>query len=135
MPLVFLLLLLIACLYCMEGDYAKRPFKSRPHDQITRIFGKLGVRKRWGVSLLSLLLNLHLLISFWASSRPPWVGLSLKMGNVSLPIHDFLQSSEERSSGGGSSLFLGTSRLGRSYSGILKLEMHWRLAGVIKYRM
>lgn len=30
-PLVFLLLLLIACLYCMEGDYAKSPFKSRYH--------------------------------------------------------------------------------------------------------
>lgn len=31
LPLVFLLLLLIACLYCTEGDYAKSLFKSRSH--------------------------------------------------------------------------------------------------------
>lgn len=131
LPLVFLLLL-IFCLYCVEGDYAKRPYKSRPHDQITRIFGEVGDRRRWGLSLLSLLLNMPLLISFWTTSLGWFV---FKNGECKSSYSWLLQSSEEGIGGGGLSLSQGRSRLGRSCDGVLKLEMHWRLAGVIKCHM
>lgn len=66
-PCLFVAAADLLSLYCMEGDYAKRPFKSRPHDQVTRIFEQVGDRRKWGESSLSLLLNVLLLISFWPS--------------------------------------------------------------------
>lgn len=32
----------------MEGDYARSPYKSMSHDQITRIFGKVGGQEEMG---------------------------------------------------------------------------------------
>lgn len=120
-----------------EGNDDKRLFKSRSDDQNTSIVRKVRDRKRWGAS--SWLVNLPLLVSFWANCWDQFCA-SFHLQKRGMAIFLFMTSfkvfsSMKRSNGGSSSMFLKSHQLGRSYNGILEMEMYWRLAGVIKYHM